>query len=99
MPILGIRLDDMPADRIAYVWVDAHLLQAFYRANLCFLLAFHEWSELAEGENRPEPTYFTGSLGGDLQDGKAFQEERESKEARHSSPLPIHTPRYFSTQD
>lgn len=59
MPILGIRLDDMTAERIAYVWVDAHLLQApFCGANLCFLLAFCGWSGLAEGENKAQAYLF-----------------------------------------
>lgn len=49
----------MPAERIAYVWVDAHLLQApFCGANLCFLLAFCGWSGLAEGENKAQAYLF-----------------------------------------
>lgn len=95
MPIVGIRLDDMPAERIAYVWVDAHLLQApFCGANLCFLLAFCEWSGWQRVKTRPEANYFIGYMGGDLQDGEAFQEERARKQDPHTHP-----PGYFSTWD
>lgn len=100
MPILGIGLDDMPAERIAYVWVDAHLLQApFCGANLCFLLAFCEWSGLAEGENKAQAYLFHWLYGRWLVGWRSIPWRKGGQGSKTRPPPHTHPPRYFSTWD
>lgn len=90
IPVVGIRLDDTPAEKIAYVWASCSSASGSFFSGLPFVFCWLPvggvgWQKVM---TRPKTSYLTSYMGSDLQEGEVFL-GRKGGQARYPKILLI----------